>query len=171
MAYQGQWQARFDHVHSHAIWQCSSYFRQFVNNGVRRLAGILEDINRPESADAKKLLGDAGEVLRLLASAILPLRDDCAKLPALEPDAQDALVTAVAAHLESIQKELGAESSATLQDTLQRLVLVIRALQYGFSLREPWPPRAKALIPAVMKNLAHLCSVSILRLPCACSVL
>ncbi|KAH7096964.1 hypothetical protein BKA62DRAFT_482581 [Auriculariales sp. MPI-PUGE-AT-0066] len=133
---------------------------KFLNTGMQRLRDLLNDLaaSTEDETEAKRAaLTSISEVLRLLASAIIPLREDLTKLPSLEVNVQDAFVEAVARNLAQLDSCISAENLTT-QFALQHLVLVSRALQFSFSVRDAWTERTKQSVPTLIQHLVRICT-------------
>ncbi|EJD35643.1 hypothetical protein AURDEDRAFT_117332 [Auricularia subglabra TFB-10046 SS5] len=134
---------------------------KFVNNGLRRLTTLLDDVQGDVPIEAIELfLKRAGEVLRLLASVIVPLRDDPSKLPAVEAEVQDAYIAALLKKFECVERRMpNAEQEDNLHLLLQTLIFLARLLQFSLGLSRPWSDKSKEYGVDLMSCLVRLAAM------------
>lgn len=135
---------------------------KFVNNGLRRLTTLLDDVKGEDVPieTIELFLKRAGEVLRLLASVIVPLREDPTKLPAVEAEVQDAFVSALLKKLACIERQMpDAEENGKLRLLLQTLIFLARLLQFSLGLSRPWSDGLKECGVDLLSCLVRLAAM------------
>ncbi|KZV96289.1 hypothetical protein EXIGLDRAFT_435689 [Exidia glandulosa HHB12029] len=131
---------------------------KFVNNGIRRLTLLLEESAADDFPPdiVEPYLRRAGEVLRLLAGVLAPLRDDPGKIPAIEAEVQDDFVRALHKKLSVVESKLSHVGDA-LDLAIQVVVFLARMLQFSLGLGRAWSDRLKDCGVELMDCIVRMC--------------
>ncbi|TDL22582.1 hypothetical protein BD410DRAFT_821184 [Rickenella mellea] len=133
---------------------------KFLNNGLRRIAEILDECASSDSPALTSMVRRAGEYLRLLSSIVKPFRDEPSTLPSLEATVQDALILAMAAKFEILETllhgVLNGNSGSTVESLTGITIFLSRLLQFNLGFAGVWTPKTLELIDHLLNMVFRL---------------
>lgn len=138
---------------------------QFINNGLRCIAEILNEVSTASQPDS---LADrvqrAGELLRVLAHVVEPLREETSLLPQLEPGVQDEFFTALTANFELLESLLSAYNMDSSEDDrpsqiTRCAIFLARLLQFNLGFRGAWTEKTRVLSTNLSSTIFRLALV------------
>lgn len=138
---------------------------QFVNAGLQRVTAILKRTTSGKNGDLARIVGDAGEILRLLANIVEPFRND-GGLPELAPTVQDEFASALFAKFADVSDILTScneenSNELNVSEATNTAIFLARLLQFNLGFPAAWTNHVKTLSSRLFPTLTRLILVSL----------
>ncbi|KAL4248177.1 Mediator of RNA polymerase II transcription subunit 12 [Abortiporus biennis] len=129
---------------------------KFVNSGLKRITEITADPRSSNATDNSYFVSTAGEILRLLANIVRPLRES-GSMPELDESIQDKLMITLQDKFLAILNVLSdGTRDVNLSQMSQSTIFVARLLQFVLGFPGAWTNKVKQMCEGICGSIIKL---------------